>query len=213
MFKILAKKNIMEITLRQIRENEFKDTVNMTREVFWDVYKPGCDEHLVLHLIRKRPCYIPELDLVAVKGSDIIGHIICTKGKVIDSMNNEHPVLCAGPFSITKEYQGKGYGSLLMKYCIKKAGELGYDAMILFGNPDYYHRFGFRNADQFGITTKEGMNFDPFMAKELQKKGLQHIQGRFFEDESFYVDAAELEDFEKQFPFKEKHVTSTQLKL
>ena len=204
---------IMEISFRQTREKEWKETENLTREAFWDVYKPGCDEHLVLHLIRKRNCYIEALDLVAVDGEKIIGHIICTRAKVIDSMNNEHHVLCAGPFSIMKKYQGKGHGARLMEYCIAKAKELAHDAMILFGNPDYYHRFGFRNAAEFGITTKEGLNFDPFMALGLLNASLSGITGKFYEDESFSVDGAELEDFEKQYPFKEKHVTSTQLKL
>jgi predicted N-acetyltransferase YhbS len=203
----------MELTFRQTRENEFSETEYLTREVFWDIYKPGCDEHLVLHLIRKSQCYIRDLDLVAVDGNEIIGHIICTKAKVIDSMNIEHTVLCAGPFSITKECQGKGYGTRLMEYCIQKAKELGYDAMILFGDPGYYHRFGFRKAAEYGITTKEGMNFDPFMAISLNNGRLIEIHGKFYEDESFSVNATELEEFEKQFPWKEKHVTSTQLKL
>ncbi len=203
----------MEITFRQTRANEFRETEHLTREVFWDVYKPGCDEHLVLHLIRKRQCYIPVLDLVSVSGKEIIGHIICTEARVVDSRNIEHPVLCAGPFSIVKKHQGKGYGSRLMEYCMERAVELGYGAMILFGNPDYYHRFGFRNAEEFGISTRDGMNFDPFMAKELQIGSLSEIRGRFYEDESFYVDAARLEEFEKLFPYKEKHVTPTQLKI
>jgi hypothetical protein len=83
--------------------------------------------------------------------------------------------------------------------------------MILFGNPNYYHRFGFIKSEKFGIQTKEGKNFDPFMAKELKKGGLQKIRGKFYEDKSFTVDLAELNKFEQQFSFKEKHITSTQL--
>jgi predicted N-acetyltransferase YhbS len=146
-------------------------------------------------------------------GEKIIGHIICTKARIADPMNNEHLVLCAGPFSIMNEYQRKGYGSMLMEHCIERATALGYAAMILFGNPAYYHRFGFRNAIEYGICTREGLNFEPFMAKELQRDGLTGIQGRFFEDESFSADATELLEFEKQFPYKEKHITATQLKL
>jgi predicted N-acetyltransferase YhbS len=203
----------MKTIYRQAREKDFEESEILTREAFWDIYKPGCDEHYVLHRIRKSKCYIGELDIVAVEGEKIIGHIICTKARVFDSKNNEHLVLCVGPFSIMNNYQRKGYGSRLMEYCIKKSRELGYPGMILFGNPDYYHRFGFRNAIEFGIKTKEGMNFEPFMAKELQKDGLKEIQGKFYEDESYFVDSIELNKFESQFPFKEKHITSTQLKL
>ena len=203
----------MDLICRQASEKDFKECENITREAFWDVYKPGCDEHLVLTKIRKSNCYVRELDLLAIEDEIIIGHIICTKAKVIDARNNEYGVLCVGPFSIMNNQQRKGYGSKLMEYCIFKAKEMGYAAMILFGNPNYYNRFGFRNAGEYGITTKEGMNFDPFMAKELQKDGLKEIQGKFYEDESYFVDAAELNKFEEQFPYKEKHITDTQLKF
>jgi len=203
----------MEIIIRPSKDIDFKETENLTRESFWDLYKPGSDEHFVLHKIRESKCYISELDLVIIAGEKIIGHIICTKARVVDSKNNEYIVLCVGPFSIMNEYQRKGYGSNLMDYCIEKSKELGYSAIILFGNPAYYHRFGFRNAIEYGICTKEGMNFEPFMVKELQRDGLTGIRGKFFEDESYSVNADELLEFEKQFPYKEKHITATQLNL
>ena len=203
----------MKITIRRTREDEFRETEVLTRETFWDVYKPGSDEHLVLHKLRIGEDYIGDLDLVLFAGKKLIGHIICSKARVKDSMNEEHTVLCAGPFSIMKGYQKKGYGSLLMEYCIESAIESGYAGMILFGDPGYYHRFGFVNAEKFGIQTSEGMNFEPFMARELKPGGLQNIRGKFYEDKSFTTDEEELNSFEKQFSFKEKHITPTQLKF
>lgn len=85
--------------------------------------------------------------------------------------------------------------------------------MILFGNPDYYHRFGFRNAKEFDITTKDYQNFEPFMVLELFENALTQVKGKFIEDESFNVNEDELNEFEKQFPYKEKLVTDTQLKM
>ena len=90
--------------------------------------------------------------------------------------------------------------------------EAGYKGIILFGNPPYYHRFGFRNAAEYGITTREGLNFDPFMALELHEGGLKGLSGRFIEDPAYSVQEKELDEFEKKFPAREKHVTSTQLK-
>ena len=78
---------------------------------------------------------------------------------------------------------------------------------------DSYHRFGFKNAEIYHITTKDDENFEPFMALETRENSLANMNGRFYEDESFSTDDAELIEFEKQFPFREKHVTSTQLKL
>jgi len=202
----------METIIQPTTHKDFKITENITREAFWNVYKPGCDEHLVLNKLRTSKCYISELDLVAVFENRIIGHIISTKAKVVDSQDNEHEVLCLGPISVLPGFQKNGIGSKLIDETIKMAQELGYRGMIIFGNPEYYHRFGFRNAQEYGIKTKDNQNFEPFMALELQEDTLKNINGRFFEDDSFTVGESELIEFEKQFPYKEKQVTDTQLK-
>ncbi len=202
----------MKIFIQRTTQKDFEITENITREAFWNLYKPGCNEHLVLNKLRNSKSYIVELDLVAIFEKEIIGHIISTKARIVDSMNNEHEILCVGPLSVSSVFQKRGIGSDLLNESIKVAKELGYLGMILFGNPEYYHRFGFRNAQEYNITTKDGLNFEPFMALEVQEKGLTNVNGKFFEDESFSIDEAELFEFEKQFPFKEKLVTETQFK-
>lgn len=98
----------------------------------------------------------------------------------------------------------KGIGTKLLNESIAIATALGYSAMILFGAPGYYHRFGFVNAHHYGITTKEGMNFEPFMALELYPNALVTVSGKFYEDQAFEVKEEELNAFEKHFPTKEK---------
>lgn len=203
----------MKPIIQPANQKEFKITENITREAFWNVYKPGCDEHLVLNKLRNSKSYVSELDLVAVFENKIVGHIISTKAKVIDSHDFEYEVLCVGPVSVIPEFQKNGIGSKLINESIKVATGLNFWGMILFGNPEYYHRFGFLNAEKYGITTKDGQNFEPFMALELFKDNLKNVHGRFFEDECFTTNEAELEEFEKQFPYKEKKVTETQLKF
>ena len=202
----------MKLRIQTTTEKDFPQTENLTREAFWNVYKPGCEEHLILHNIRNSACYITELDLVAVFEDKIIGHIISTKAKVIDSLNKEHEILCVGPLSVLPEFQKQGIGSELMNNSITIAKELGFSGMILFGNPEYYHRFGFRNAQVYSITTKDYQNFEPFMALELQNEVLTTINGRFFEDDVFETQDEDLIEFEKKFPYKEKLVTDTQFK-
>jgi len=200
----------MDLIIKQTEKEFFFQTENLTREAFWNLFKPGCDEHLVLHNIRKSENYTEDLDLVAFFNQQIIGHIISTKAKVIDSMNLEHEILCVGPISVLPEFQNKGIGSKLIEYSISLARKLEFVGMILFGNPDYYHRFGFINAKEFEITTKDFQNFEPFMALQLKENGLERVKGKFYEDTAYMIDQSELIEFEKKFPEKEKKKTETQ---
>lgn len=142
--------------------------------------------------------------MVAFVENKIIGHILSTKAKIVDIQGNEHEILCVGPLSVLPDYQKKGIGSILLKHSIQTAKELGFSGIILFGNPDYYHTFGFRNAQQYGITTKDDQNFEAFMALELKNKVFETIRGRFFEDNAFKIKPEELVEFEKNYSYKEK---------
>ena len=194
----------MNLIFRKTESSYFFRTEYLTREVFWNLYNSGCTDHLILHNLRKSADYVPELDLVAVDDGEIAGHIISSRANIIDEQNEEHEVLCAGPFFVVPSMQNKGIGSKLFEYSISESKKLGFAAIILFGNPDYYHRFGFRNAKEFGITTKDGRNFEPFMALELHEGALKNISGKFYDDIAFEVSEAELNEFEKLFPPKEK---------
>ena len=202
----------MNITIRPENAKDYFETEYITREAFWDVYHPGCMEHLVLHKLREAPGFVAELAFVACDVKRIVGNVVCSKAKVINDKKEEFEVLSMGPLSVLPEYQGKDIGSLLIKTIIKKAQELSYRGIVIYGNPDFYHRFGLVNAEKFGIMTSESENFDYFMALELSEGSLQGIKGNFYEDEAFNVNDEELEEFDKAFPYKEKHVTSTQLK-
>lgn len=202
----------MNISIRLEEEKDFRSVEYLTREAFWNLYKPGCDEHLIVHKIREEPAFVKELDFIACDEDRIVGYIIYSKAKVINHENKEFEVLCMGPLGVLPTYQRQGIGSLLMNYSIDKAKKLGYKAIILFGDPNYYHRFGFINTEEYSIQTSTGENFEPFMALELCEGGLDGITGRFYADKVFEIEKEELEIFEKEFPYKEKLVTDTQLK-
>jgi predicted N-acetyltransferase YhbS len=201
----------MTISIRLEEENDYRNVEYLTREAFWNLYKPGCVEHLIVHKMRKVPAFVKELSFVAYDNNKIVGNITYSKAKVIDSKKQEFEVLCMGPIGVLPSYQGQGIGSLLMNYSIEKAKQFGHKAIIIFGNPNYYHRFGFINAKEYGIQTSWGENFEEFMTLELYDGGLNGISGKFYEDEVFKIDQDELEIFEKEFPHKEKRVTDTQI--
>ncbi|MBB6402223.1 putative N-acetyltransferase YhbS [Methanococcus maripaludis] len=202
----------MDITIRLEDKSDFKTVENITREAFWDVYRPGCEEHLVLHKLRKTDVFIKELDFVALEGETIVGNIIYSIADVINKNDEKFKILCMGPISVLPNYQGKGIGTLLMNHSIKVARKLKYLGIIIFGNPNYYHRFGFKNAKNYDIQTSEGENFEEFMALELNEGSLDNISGKFYVNPVFIVTEEELKIFEKEFPYKEKHVKDSQLK-
>ena len=202
----------MNLSIRLEEPNDYRNVESLTREAFWNIYKPGCDEHLLVHKIRKVPAFVKELSLVACEDDKIVGNIIYSKAKVINGEDKEYEVLCMGPIGVLPSYQRQGIGSMLMNYSIEKAKQLGYKAVIIFGNPDYYHRFGFVNAKEYGIQTSWGANFEEFMVLELYDRGLHGISGRFYADQVFELEKEEQEIFEKEFPPKEKRVTDIQLK-
>lgn len=194
----------MQMTIRKVDKTEFYQTENLTRETFWNLYSPGCSEHFILHNLRLSDAYIEDLDLLVVKEGDIIGHIISTKAQIRDNQNKVYEVLCVGPLSVSNEFQNKGIGTALLNYSIDKAAQLGFSGMILFGNPEYYSRFGFKDAGTYKITTKDGLNFPPFMGLELAPKNFEKMTGRFFEDMAFTVDENKLTQFDLKFPRKKK---------
>jgi len=200
----------MNVLLRQEEEKDYNSVENLTREAFWNIYKPGCDEHLLIHNIRNKKEFIKELDYVAVFNDEIIGNIIYAKAKII-GINEEYDVITFGPVSVLPAYQKKGIGKKLIEHTITKSKEMGFNAVIIYGNPKYYERFGFKNGKEYEITDMEGNYNDALMALELHPNSLKNINGKFFEGEAYKIDKKELEIFEKNFPYKKKLVLDTQI--
>jgi predicted N-acetyltransferase YhbS len=200
----------MDIKLRLEEEKDYSIVENITREAFWNVYSPGCDEHLVIHNMRNVNEFIRELDYVAIYNNEIVGNIVYVKSKII-SATKEYDVLTFGPVSILPMYQKKGIGKKLIEHTIKRSKEIGFNAIIIYGNPKYYEKFGFKNTKEYGITDKEGYYSEVLMALELFPNSLKNIKGKFFEGEIYKINKKELEAFEKMFPYKEKLVLDTQI--
>ena len=88
---------------------------------------------------------------------------------------------------------------------------MGFNAIIIYGNPKYYEKFGFTNCQKYQITNMEGNYNDALLALELYPNALENITGKFFEGDIYKIDKDELEIFEKKFPYKEKLVLDTQI--
>jgi predicted N-acetyltransferase YhbS len=195
------------ITLRLERPEDYRIVEELTREAFWKNSRHICDEHLLVNRLRRAAAFVPELDYVAEVDGKLVGHIIYSKSRIEDASGKTYETLTFGPLSVLPGYQNTGVGKALMLHTFAEARRLGYRAVLIFGHPDYYPRVGFRRASEFGITTADGMNFDPFMALPLYDGALDGIYGRYFIDPVYNdPDEKDVLEFEKGFPPKEKFV-------
>lgn len=195
----------MDLNLRLEQPADFHAVEELTRDAFWEFSQPTC-EHLIAHKLRQVPAFVPELDYVAESDGKIVGNVMYSKAKIVDGMNSEHVVITFGPLSVLPQCWNQGIGSALMRYTIKKAKLLGYRAIVFYGHPDYYPRFGFERSEIHNITTPDGRNFDALMTMPLYDGALKGISGRFYEDPVFHVDAAEVAEFDNNFPRREAFV-------
>lgn len=189
------------IEIRMETEDDQYKVEMMTQHAFWNKHSPGCDEHYLVHQLRKDENYIPELSRIAVKDGAVIGCIMYSKACVVNEIKS-HEVITFGPLCVEPEWQGSGVGEMLLRETMEIAKNKGYKGIIIYGEPDYYPRLGFKTCDNFSITTHDGKNFDAFMGIELIEGGMKDITGKFYEAEVFEkLPKDEVEEFNKQFPW------------
>ena len=195
------------IVIRSERPDDERAVETLIRESFWNVYRPGCSEHYVIHVLRDDPAFVKDLDFVMELDGKLIGQNMFMKtvinaddGRVID-------VLTMGPICITPELKRKGYGKILLDASLEKAAALGFGAVLFEGNIAFYGKSGFDYAAHFGIRyhdLPEGADASFFLCKELIPGYLDGITGVYQTPQGYYVDDADVEAFDKAFLPKEK---------
>ena len=199
--------NRNDFSIRLENEGDYRAVEYLVRESFWNVYRPGCLEHYVIHVLRDDPAFIKNLDFVMEKDGNLIGQNMFMKTIINADDGRTIPVLTMGPICITPPLKRKGYGKALLDYSLKKAAELGYGAVLFEGNIDFYGKSGFDYSSKFGIRyhdLPEGADSSFFLCKELIPGYLDGITGVYQTPKGYYVDESEAEEFDKQFPKMEK---------
>lgn len=135
------------ITIRLERKEEYREVENMVRESFWNVYRPGCMEHFMLHELRKDVAFVPELDFVMELDGTLIGQNMFMRAAICADDGQTVPIMTMGPICIAPAYKRQGYGKILLDYSVEKARELGCGALCLEGNIDFYGKSGFTYAE------------------------------------------------------------------
>ena len=199
--------NQNDITIRLEKREEYREVENLVRESFWNVYRPGCSEHYVLHVLRDDPAFIKELDFVMEQSGRLIGQNMFMKTVIDADDGRKIPILTMGPIGITPELKRRGYGKMLLDHSLQKAAAMGFGAVLFEGNIDFYGKSGFDYAETFGIRyhdLPEGADASFFLCKELIPGYLNGITGVYQTPAGYYVDDAEVEEFDKGFPAKVK---------
>ncbi len=193
--------------IRNEKKEDYREVENLIRESFWNVYRPGCLEHYVIHKLRDDKAFIPELDFVMELDGRLIGQNMFMKANIKSDDGRDIPIMTMGPICITPELKRKGYGKFLLDYSLEKAKEYGFKAVCFEGNIDFYGKSGFTFASNFGIRyhgLPEGADASFFLCKELEKGYLDGITGEYATPRGYFVNEDEAEEFDKNFPPKEK---------
>lgn len=198
------------IVIRRETEKDHRAVENLVRESFWNVYRPGCQEHYVLHRLRKDPAFVPELDFVMEKDGQLIGQNMFMRACIRADGGVSVPIMTMGPICVAPEYKRRGYGKMLLDYSLERAAALGCGALCFEGNILFYGKSGFTYAGDFGIRyhgLPEGADASFFLCKELIPGYLRGVTGEYAPPEGYFAAEQNPQDFEAfdaLFPPKEK---------
>lgn len=195
----------MKISFRLEEKEDHRSVENLIRESFWNVYRPGCSEHYVMHVLRHDPAFIPELDFVAEYQGRVIGCVMYTAAALIDEEGCEKPVLSMGPLCVHPDFQRQGIGKALLEHTFALALEMGCDTVINFGNPDNYVARGYKSCKKFNVSL--GGNFPAaLLVKELVPGVLSGRKWEYLPNDADAPcdDEEAVARFDADFPPKEK---------
>lgn len=200
----------MELKIRTETSADFRASENIVREAFWNLYCPGCNEHLIVHNMREHPDYIPELAFVIERDGEPVGCIFHTRSTVVSEDGNAQPVVTFGPVAILPRYHRQGIGRRLITHSIGEAKAMGFSALVIGGYPYHYRPYGFQGAKKFGISMPDGLFYTGLLALPLRENGLKGVSGRIRFSDVFETDPTQLEEFDARFDPKEKLVLPCQ---
>lgn len=176
----------------------------LTRRAFYNIYTPGCTEHYLVRIMREHGDFIPQLDLVALLDGEIVGNIMYTRARLVDEQGQEKPILTFGPISVAPEHQRRGYGKALIEESFRRAAELGYDVVVIFGSPANYVARGFQSCKRHNICLEGGRFPAAMLVKELVPGVLDGRRWFYYDSPVMAVDESAARQYDDTLPPMEK---------
>ena len=198
------------VKIRNEVETDYKKVEEITRRAFWNLYVPGCTEHYLVHVMRSHKDFLQELDFVIEVDDQVIGNIMYTKARLVDESGEEKEILTFGPVSIMPEYQRMGYGKMLMEHSFEQAVALGYDVIVIFGNPNNYVSRAFKSCKKYNICLENGTYPAAMMVKELKPDTLGGKKWVYYDSPAMNIDEQEAQRFDESLEKMEKKFQPSQ---
>jgi predicted N-acetyltransferase YhbS len=156
--------------IRQEQKGDYKKVYEINTRAFGQE-----NESILVERIRSGKSFVPELSLVAEQDSEIVGHILFPKIKIVGKA--EYESLALAPMAVIPKLQRQGIGGELITTGLTIAKKLGFESVIVVGHKDYYPRFGFKKASSWGIKCPFEVPDEAFMAIELVEDSLKDKAG------------------------------------
>ena len=160
------------ITIRPEEEADRQRILDVTRQAFESDTEPE-----LVKRIWESDDFISGLSLVAVDDDELVGHLIFS-AMTIQTDDEDIPALCLGPVSVVPARQRQGIGDELIRYGLAECQRMGYHIIVLVGHPEYYPRFGFRPAEEQGLSMDIEAPPEAFMVYEGISGALDGVTGK-----------------------------------
>ena len=156
---------------------DFPQIYQLVKTAFETAAVTDGDEQDYMENLRKSDRYLPQLALVAQMDGEPVGHIMLTRTRISYAAQTVDALLLS-PLCVALPWRRQGIGGALIKESLHRALALGFSAVFLCGDPNYYGRFGFRPAAQWQIVNKGNIPPEYVMGCELYPNALPGRPGQ-----------------------------------
>ena len=200
----------MKVIIRPEEKGDYEIVEKVTREAFWNLYVPGCDEHYLSHIMRDHEDFIGELDYVAEIDGNVIGSIMYTKSILIGDDSEQIPIVSFGPLCVLPEYQRQGIGTALIDKTKQIVRDMDIPAIVIYGDPHNYCKHGFKNGIDYCVSDMDGEYPMGLLVLELQPGFFGMKRWRARQSDVFKYEQEEALEFDRKFEPKEKKTQYSQ---
>lgn len=180
------------------------------RKAFWNLNVPGCDEHYLAHILREHQDFIKELNYVVEVDGKVVANVMYSKSILKDEKGETKEIVTFGPIGVDPEYQRRGISKFLLEDTFEKVRNMGYGAIIIFGNPDNYVSRGFKNCKKYNVCLENDIFPTSMLVKELQPDFFDGRKYYFYESDAFEIDEKLATEYDKNFEYMEKRYQPSQ---